>query len=370
MKELELPRILTVLVVTLGLVTGLVTGMAPGATGTTGPARWADGGQDQAERSTITLMTHDSFSVSKRVLAEFRRETGIRVKVLAGGDAGEVVNTAILTKDEPLADLLFGVDTTFVSRALRAGIFERYRSPALGEVSPAYRAGTRGRVTPVDWGDVCISYDKEWFADRGVPVPATLTDLTDPAYRGRLVVENPATSSPGLAFMLATIAELGEPAWRDFWAELRANDVEVTSGWEQAFNGSFSQGGGNGKRPLVVSYASSPPAAVYFSDPPPDSSPIGTMLGSCFRQVEYIGVLKGTEHPGAARRFVDFALSEAFQADLPLQMFVFPVREGTPLPEVFTEFAEVPDEPLTLGPRVIGRNRERWIDEWTTTVLR
>jgi len=330
----------------------------------------APGGAGERREVTITLVTHDSFAVSKAVLREFTRATGIRVKVLPAGDAGAALNQVILTKDSPLGDLLFGVDNTFLTRALDAGIFEQYRSPELDSVPAELQLDPRNRVTPVDRGDVCINTDKEWFAERGIVPPASLEDLADPAYEGLLVTENPATSSPGLAFLLATVAHFGEDGWRSYWERLRANDVEVVAGWEEAYNGSFSGGEGSGDRPLVVSYASSPPAAVYFSDPQPAESPVGTVLASCFRQVETVGILKGTEHRRAARRLVDFMLGERFQSDIPLQMFVFPARAGTPLPEVFTAFAELPATPLTLTTKTIGTNREEWIDEWTDIVLR
>lgn len=320
--------------------------------------------------ATVTLVTHDSFFVSEDVFGAFRRRTGIRVEVLAAGDAGAVVNQAILTRDHPLGDVLFGVDNTFLSRALREGIFSPYLPRRLDQVPDEYELDPRHRVTPVDHGDVCINYDKAWFAERDLAVPRTLDDLTKPAYRSLLVVENPATSSPGLAFLLATIAELGERGWQDWWRRLRENDVMVVSGWEEAYNGAFTQGEQGGDRPLVVSYASSPPAAVYFSDPQPAESPIGTMLESCFRQIEFVGVLRDAEHPRAAKLLIDFMLSRRFQADIPLSMFVFPVRDGTPLPDVFTRFADVPTMPLSLPARRIGQHRSRWIDRWTDTVLR
>ncbi|MCJ7436546.1 MAG: thiamine ABC transporter substrate-binding protein [Acidimicrobiia bacterium] len=319
---------------------------------------------------TLTLVTHDSFAISKSVLRSFTRETGIKVRVLPSGDAGAALNQAILTKDAPLGDLLFGVDNTFLSRALDEGVFERYRSPELTRVPAAYRIDTTHHVTPVDHGDVCINDDTAWFAEHGLAVPRTLDDLTKPAYKGRLVVENPATSSPGLAFLLATVDRYGEDGWRAYWERLRANDVKVVSGWEQAYNGEFSAGEGGGDRPLVVSYASSPAAAVYFSDPRPTEAPVGTVLDTCFRQVEVVGILRGTEHPRAARRLVDFMLSRRFQEDVPLQMFVFPVRDDARLPAVFTRFADVPTDPASLAPSVIGAHREQWIDEWTDTVLR
>jgi len=323
-----------------------------------------------ASSTTITLVTHDSFAVSKPVLAAFTKQTGITVKILQAGDAGAALNQVILTKSNPIGDVFFGVDNTLLSRALDQGVFTKYAPAALSTVPNEYQLDPSHRLTPIDHGDVCINYDKQWFAKEKLAVPKSLDDLTEPAYKGRLVVENPATSSPGLAFQLATIARYGENGWRAYWSKLRANDVKVDDGWESAYDGDFSQGANHGTFPLVVSYASSPPAAVYYSKPQPKTSPIGTMLDSCFRQVEFAGVLKGTEHQAAARKLVDFMLSERFQADVPLQMFVFPVRDGTPLPAVFTKFAQVATKPLSLQPADISAHRDAWIEQWTDTVLR
>lgn len=354
------------LLLTIGMLAtaGSATAGSAAASDPGRPARRTD------RATTVRLLTHDSFNVSDDVLAAFTKRTGIEVEILRAGDAGTMVNQAILTKDNPVADVLFGVDNTFLTRALDAGIFEPYRSPALDTVPEPLQLDPKHRVTPVDYGDVCINYDKEWFAEKRVAVPKRLRDLTKPAYRGLLVVEDPSTSSPGLAFLLATISEFGPRGWERFWRDLRANDVKVVDGWEQAYYDEFRGGGAGGTRPLVVSYASSPPAAVYYSETPLEESPIGTMTSSCFRQVEFAGVLRGTEHRGAARKLVDFLLSEKFQADIPLQMFVFPAREGTPLPEVFEKFADVPESPYTLSPTQIGKHRDTWIREWTDTVVR
>jgi thiamine transport system substrate-binding protein len=194
-----------------------------------------------------------------------------------------------------------------------------------------------------------------------------LDDLAESQYRGLLVVENPATSSTGLPFLLATIAEFGEDGWREYWSRLRTNDVLVVDGWEQAWYEHFTAGAENGDRPLVVSYASSPPATVNKAG---TSARAGTLLESCFEQIEFAGVLRGTEHRRAARELVDFMLSKRFQEDVPDQMYVFPVRDDAVLPTAFARFAEVPSDPLTLPADSIDENRERWIREWTETVLR
>jgi thiamine transport system substrate-binding protein len=321
----------------------------------------------------VVLLTHDSFALSDDVIARFEAQSSLSLRILRAGDAGAVVNQAILSRSHPLGDVLFGVDNTFLSRALAADLFEAYQSPALRGVPAELQLDPQGRVTPVDFGDVCLNVDRRAFAAGSPPAPERLEDLTDPAYRGQLVVENPATSSTGLAFMLATVARFGEsgdPGWLDYWSQLRANDVLVSASWDDAYQTQFSGSAGHGSRPIVVSYASSPVAEVYYSNPQISEPPTAAVLDGCFRQVELAGVLAGAANPAGARALVDFLLSPEAQADIPLQMFVFPVVKATPLPDVFRSFARVPSEPLSLDPATIEANRDRWIDEWTKTVLR
>ncbi len=328
-------------------------------------------GRDAAEGpQTIRLVTHDSFVVSEGIIEAFESETGHTVELLQAGDAGTMVNQAILTKDNPIGDVMFGVDTTFLGRALDEGLFEAYQPAALDTVPDQLEVSDR--VTPIDFGDVCLNYDIDGLQEAGIPPPAELADLTDPVYAGRLVVQNPATSSPGLAFLLATVATFGEGGdypWQSFWQDLVENDLVVTSGWEDAYYGEFSGGSGTGNIPIVVSYASSPPAEVIFADPRPEQAPTGVVTTSCFRQVEYAGILAGSPVAGAARELIDYMLSPAFQEDIPLNMFVFPANQQAALPPEFVEFVQLPEEAITLPPGEIDANRNRWIDEWTEIVL-
>lgn len=319
--------------------------------------------------TTVTLLSHDSFNVSEEVLAAFTEETGVEVAVVPLGDAGTALNQTILTRDAPQGDLLFGVDNSFLSRALDEDLFIPHDSPSLEQVDDRFVLDPELTALPVTYGDVCLNHDVAWFDERDLEVPTDLADLTDPAYEGLLAVQNPATSSPGLSFLLATIDRFGEDDYLDFWAELVANDVVVTDGWSEAYYDEFS-GTGGGDRPLVVSYASSPPAEVFFADPQPDEAPTGVIEASCFRQIEFVGILDGAENEAGARLLVDFMLGQRFQEDMPLNMFVFPVNTEAALPEVFEEYAVIPDEPLEVDPAAIGENREAWIEAWTSTVLR
>ncbi len=318
----------------------------------------------------VRVLTHASFDLPAELLAGFTAHTGYPVRLLPAGDAGEVVNRAILLAGRPVADVLFGVDGSLLQRAAEASVFEAYESPLLSGVPPEYHLSDEHLVTPIDVGWVAFNLDLEWFASAGIPLPATLEDLVDPVYSGLTVVQDPASSSTGLAFLLATIAHFGEEGWLQWWAELRDNGVQVTSGWTDAYYTAFSRYGGD--RPVVLSYASSPAAEVMFAGEPLDSAPTANLLcsGCVYRQVEAAGVLAGASNPEGARAFIDFLLSPEVQAAIPEAMFVYPVVEGTPLPPEFHEFAEVPgDSGAALAASVIAAGQQEWLMQWTRVVL-
>lgn len=320
---------------------------------------------------TITVMTHDSFDVSKNVVAAFEKENAVKVRFLKSGDAGAALIQAILSKNNPLADVFYGVDNSFLSRALTADIFRPYKSPLLSTIPDHLKLDKQNRLLPVDYGDVCLNYDKAWFSKKGMAPPTGLSDLIQPEFKGLTVVENPATSSPGMAFLLATIGRFGENNYLEFWKKLRANDVLVTGGWEDAYFGHFTAAS-KGDRPIVVSYASSPPAAVYYSETVLTEAPTAAVLtdNSTFRQIEFVGILKGTKNLALAEKFVDFMLSKPLQEDIPLKMFVFPSNTEAKLPEVFIQHAKVAKKPAMVSPERIEAMRDSWIDAWTNAVLR
>ncbi|MEK7327321.1 MAG: thiamine ABC transporter substrate-binding protein [Chloroflexota bacterium] len=321
---------------------------------------------------SLTVMTHDSFAVTDSVLKEFESANNVTVTVLKSGDAGMMLNVAILNKSAPLADVLYGVDNTLLSRALDEGLFESYHSPALSEIPAALKLDSENRALPVDYGDVCLNYDKGYFAEKGLPPPGGLTDLTRPEYKGLTVVEDPATSSTGLAFIFAIWSAFGDDGFHDYWAAMRENEVKVAADWEAAYYADFSGSSGQGNRPIVVSYASSPPAEVFYASQPLSDSPTAsvTSAGSCFRQVEFVGILKGTQNRDLAEQWVDFMLSKTFQEDMPLNMFVYPALPSATLPDVFVKYTPPVESPVILGPQTIADKREALIKEWTEIVIK
>ncbi len=321
----------------------------------------------------LRVMTYSSFDIGEDVVQAFEEAHNARLQFLDAGDTGQMISQAILSKEDPQADVMYGIDNTFLSRALEADIFESYRAEGLSRVPEALLLEPSYRVTPVDYGDVCLNYDRAYFSDQGIALPMSLEDLTEPAYTGLLVVQNPASSSPGLAFMLATIATLGEENYLAYWQQLRDNEVLVVDSWDTAYYGEFSGGAGSGgTRPIVVSYASSPAAEVYYSETPVDVSPTGaiTAPGTCFRQVEFVGILKNGENRDLAEAFVEYVLSDAFQNDIPLHMWVYPASTTVDLPPVFDEHAVAAVEPAMMSIDLIEQNRQAWIDAWMDVALR
>ncbi|GAA3815971.1 thiamine ABC transporter substrate-binding protein [Nocardioides panacisoli] len=320
------------------------------------PATGASGG-------TVVLVTHDSFNLPKDLIQQFEDESGYRLEHLPAGDGGELTNKLVLTKDDPLGDVAFGVDNTYGSRAVDAGVFAPY-SPELPEGASDYAlpGDDQGELTPIDTGAVCVNVDDAWFAQHGLQPPASLDDLTDPAYKGLFVTEGASTSSPGLAFLLATIAQYGD-GWQDYWQRLLDNDVKIDKGWEDAFNVDYSYSGGD--RPIVVSYDSDP--AYTVEDGRTSTS---ALLDTCFRQVEYAGVLEGAKNPEGAQALVDWLLTPEVQAALPKNMYVFPVDADVPLPESWARFAKQPQQTEQLDPAEIDANRQDWLEQWNDLVTR
>ncbi|MBA2445732.1 MAG: thiamine ABC transporter substrate-binding protein [Nocardioidaceae bacterium] len=324
----------------------------------------SDTGGATGASKRVVLATHESWSVPKEVLADFTRETGYVVSVQAAGDAGALTNKLVLTKGSPIADAVYGIDNTFASRAVDGGVLAEHEPEnqpvSVGEFElPDGDAAEQ--LTPVDFGDVCVNIDDVWFEEHDVDPPSTFADLVDPTYKGLFVTPGASTSSPGLAFLLATIAEYGEDGWRQYWEDLMANDTAVTAGWIDAYTVDFTAGGGGGDRPIVLSYASSPPFTIPKGERRPTTS---ALLDTCFRQIEYAGVLDGAENPEGAEALVDFMLSETFQEALPENMYVFPVDDSVKLPPVWARWAETAKDPLTVDPASVTEKRDEWLSTW------
>ncbi|WP_322920946.1 thiamine ABC transporter substrate-binding protein [Nocardioides renjunii] len=322
----------------------------------------ASSGATQAG-GTVVLATHESFALPKKLVRDFEEGTGYSLEVRAAGDAGTLATKLSLTADNPIADAAFGIDNTFASRPLGEGAFDEVTTTTTPPEEYALAEGG-DRLVPVDSASVCVNVDTAWFEREGIEPPRTLADLTDPAYADLFVTPGASTSSPGMAFFLATVAEHGD-GWRDYWTDLLANGAKVVDGWEDAYYGDFTAASETGTRPVVVSYDSSPAFTVEGGRTTTEA-----LLDTCFRQVEYAGVLAGADNPDGAAALVDWMLSDEVQSALPESMYVFPVMPGATVPDDWARFAPQPTEPYEVSPEEIAANREQWLTEWTDVVSR
>ena len=322
-----------------------------------------------AEPTPLRVLSHGSFSLPKATLAAFEKEAGVKLEVLKAGDAGEMLNKLILTRANPIADVVFGVDNTLAARATAAGVLETYTGPAAQRKAAV---DLPEGLVPVDYGYVNLNIDKAWFAKKGLALPTSMTDLAQPAYANLLVVQNPATSSPGQAFMLATIAGLGEEAAFGWWQHMRANGVKVVKGWTEAYYTEFTRNGG--ARPIVVSYASSPAAEVFYSKEKITESPTANLFlkGGVYRQVEGVALVKGGNPAArdAAAKFIEFLRSAPAQSGLQTQMWMYPAEAGAARADVIQQHAPEPTAFDALPAPLTDTQAKAWLQRWTRTVIK
>ncbi|MBO3723593.1 thiamine ABC transporter substrate-binding protein [Actinomyces bowdenii] len=339
----------------------LLGGAAAGALGLAlaacGPGDSGSGGG-----RSVTVLTHDSFKVSEDLISAFEADTGYTLSLVASGDAGELVNKLVLTKDAPLGDAFFGIDNTYASRALAEGVVDRTATVTLPDGAEAYLVDDTPALAPIDVGDVCLNIDTAYFADKGLSAPATFEDLLKSEYKDLLVAIDPSTSSPGMAWMLATVGHFGVDGFAEYWKSLVANGARIDAGWTDAYYTDFTAGGGGGAYPIVVSYASSP---SYTLTEDKSATTTAALLGTAFRQVEYAGVLAGAANPEGGRAFVEWMLSTKVQEDIPGQMYMYPVDGRAALPAELERFGPLADEPIEVSAADITANREKWLQAWT-----
>lgn len=319
-------------------------------------------GQSSANR-TVTLVTHESWAPSDAVMAEFTKRTGYTVKVRKSGDAGTLANQLVLAKNAPNGDVVFGIDNTFASRVAKAGVLEQYTSKAAPASASKYalaQGSGRGVLSPIDTASVCVNVDDAWFTRHGTKKPASLDDLTKPQYKNLMVAPGASSSSPGMAFLLATIGAHGENGWKPYWEKLMKNGLKLTSGWSDAWNVDYTAGDGKGDRPIVVSYDSSPAFTVDAAG----RTTTSVLPDTCFRSSEYAGVIKGAKNPQGAKAFIDFMNGSSFQKSLPDSMYVFPVDASVTLPEQWAKNVTVADPKVDVSPAEIDTNRQTWLTEW------
>ena len=320
-------------------------------------------------QDTLTILTYDSFAVSSDLVEAFENENNVKLQFIEAGAGGEVIARAVLTKDDPIADVIIGFDFSQFGKVFANDILEAYDSPELANIPEIYQLDAESRALPFNFGEICINYDKKYFADHDLAVPASLDDLLKPEYKGLLVTQDPSASNTGIGFLIATIEQYGEDGFVDYWNELIRNGLVIGNSWSSTYYTNFSAASGSGEQPMVVSYTTSPAAEFIYSetgDAPTDSL---TSDGMCYRSIEFCGILKNTKNPDLAKKFIDAFIGKEWQEDLPMQMFVYPVNEQAELPEEFELYGKPAVNPVMPDPERVAEKHDEWVRTWAEEVL-
>lgn len=320
----------------------------------------------QQQATELRVLVHSSYALPKSLVAQFEKDANVKLRITKAGDAGEMLNKLILTRANPIADVVFGIDNALAPKALAANVLDSYNGPATNRPSAGPLPAP---LVPVDYGYVALNYDKAWFAKSGLALPKSLEDLAQPAYANLLVVQNPATSSTGNAFLLATIGAMGEEKALDWWARMRANGLKVAKGWSEAYYTEFSRNGG--KHPLVVSYVTSPAAELFYAKDKPVEPPTASLAlnGGVFRQVEGVALVRGGAAKEAAAKFIEFLRSTPVQTQMQTEMWMFPVEKSVPRADVM-KFAPEPAAFTSPSDKEIADKGADWVSRWTRVVLK
>ncbi|MFC7044104.1 thiamine ABC transporter substrate binding subunit [Halobacteriaceae archaeon GCM10025711] len=219
------------------------------------------------------------------------------------------------------------------------------------------RFDPQDRAIPFDTGYISLVYD-----GTAVENPGTFEALTGDAYDGKLIVQNAQTSDTGQAFLLWTIATLGEDAYLDYWDRLVANDVRILRSWSSAYT-AYS----NGEAPIVVSYSTD---QVYASrsDQNLEEHQVGFLNDQGYANPEGMARFADTDKPELATAFMEFMLSVEAQSQIPVLNVSFPAVDNANLPEDFSRYAFEPPEAVTHSYDELAANLDTWVEDWARRI--
>jgi len=312
--------------------------------------------QQETGKKELVVYTYDSmvseYGLGPKIIPKFEEQCNCKIKMVSKGDAGQVLTTLVLEKENPKADVVIGLDNSLIQKAIEKKVLEEFTPKNIGIVPKDIGFYKKGFLTPFDYGFIAFVFDSK-------KIEAELNEfdsLLDSRLEKKIVIQNPRTSSPGLALLFWSIEVYGDPGYKEFWKEFKPNILVVTDGWDESA-GLFRAG----EAPMYLSYATSPAYYAEFED-------INHFLAAEFEeghyiQVEGIGIVKGTKNRKLAEQFIEFMLTEEAQKEIPFTQFMFPVNKNIELPKAF-EYAVMPDKKLELDPELIEEKQEEWISEW------
>ena len=343
------------------------------------------------EENQIVIYTYDSLLNDPYfdIEGNFSTFSGIpanEIQITRFSDANELVVRLEAEKSNPIADVVIGIDNTLIHLIEdKASVLEPYTPTSISQIDEnlIQNLDPENYLIPYDYGIISLYYQNHIINSSTNPELENLTldGLLASNLLPMLIVENPKYSSPGLGFLLWTIAVYGDPEinfdgllesnWRNWWNASR-DKITITKSWGDAFNIFFTP---EEEKPIMVSYGTSP-AYSYCQWADNSTSAVVTHeknQQNAWLQIEGIGLVKDAPHKDKGKQFINWFLSSSLQSEIPEHQWMYPANREVILSPCFEESVIHPDEVFRLNdllsPEILGHYLPDWKDQWEQVIV-
>ena len=337
----------------------------------------------------LVIVTYDVLALSEDMISGFEESSGLNVTMLKLDDAGSILDYLIQNRGNTNVDLAIGLDNTYLQTAIEFDLLEELDLNKSGMSAPGSFPGRSSMdplepydgplAVPYDMGYICLNYDTEAVDGENLSVPTSLEDLTGPEWRGKVALPSPVSSSPGRGFMLASLDYFDWQSdeglqFSNWWSDMVANDVVITSGWTEAYETHYTGGYGEwtegyiGDAHITVSYCHSPGVESYYNGNWTKSATLDIPKTSLF-QVEYASAVSGG-NALYAKKFIEYLISPEVNSMMPYENLMYSVLDGLDLPEEdgYRSNSQIPAAPASIPMEDIDDHMEAWLDQWNSAV--
>ena len=335
------------------------------------------------EPQTVRLLTHKEFQLPEEALEEFTEKTGIEVLVFLEEDATSMVNLLERSSNNPVADVVLGIDSLERRRVTEKRLVEPYRPIAIDRLDPSLVLQD-AMLTPVSQLAACLNRSKSRYEvqerrldrlpDQGslpLQAPTEIDDMLERQHAETAVIPNPLSSRLGVYFLVA-LERLhpedveGVTPWPKLLDEMLRWGLEVAPSWEEAWFSRFQPSAGpesTETRSLTWGSSGMPSVSVRFIPELPEEVDVAVIDSGCIKVVNYAGIISNTPNRRDAGRLVDSFIEPLFQYGVPDRYGSRPARTDIVRTEAWRRFGvnvtAIPIDEWRIGPLW-----QQWLLTW------
>lgn len=302
-----------------------------------------------------TLKVVAAYGNKEKIFDAFTKDTGIKVEFL-DMSSGEVLARAEAEGGKPMADVWFGGGLDSFIGAKMKGLLEKYESKEAAAISQEYK-DKENYWYGVSLVMVGIMTNDEILKQKGLPAPKTWADLTDPKYKGEILIADPGISGTNYAMLSCILQTKGKDEGWKYFIDLAKNvpffakrggepPMKVAAG--EAAIGIIPMSG------EFFALKSKAPVTLYFAEDGIPWVPAG------------LAIFKNSKNIENAKIFVDWALSAKGQNIIAEADPRVMVRSDVPIPEIMKDFSK--DKLMKVDFEIFGTQRKETLDQWDAKI--